>query len=392
MISRGLAANYSEAKAKKICIVATVPYAINMFMMPHILMLSKQHHVTIIANGSDNDYQCIHGENIRLITVKFSRKISLWRDLLNLIQLICIFHQEHFDVVHSLMPKTGLLAMLAARITNTTYRIHTFTGQVWANKVGFMRWLLKTLDQLTASSATHLLTDGFPQLDYLVNQEVVSKCKIRVLASGSTRGVDVDRFKPNKVVRDNIRCNLNIPVDAIVYIFLGRLNRDKGIYDLACAFVNIAKKIPTAHLLVVGPDEGNMDEILQSKLSHLSQRFHRVGYTEKPEDYLASADIFCLPSYREGFPSVIIEAASVGLPSIASNIYGVVDAVKNNETGLLHEPGNINDISNALVNLTNDSELRIRLATQAKQRAHQYFRSEILVNEMQKFYAQLFNE
>lgn len=378
------------SRRKKICIVATVPYALVMFMKPHIAMLAEQYDVTLIANGTEQNFSTMLNEHVRFIPVNVVRKVSLWRDAICLFQLYKIFSRHQFDVVHSLMPKTGLLAMLAAFFVGVPYRIHTFTGQVWANKVGISRWCLKVFDTLIAKCATHLLTDGFPQLQYLVDQRIVNENKIMVLGSGSTRGVDAKRFKPNLLIRHKLRSNLSIPQDAIVYLFLGRLNKDKGIHDLAYAFASIANVLPNSHLLVVGPDEGGMDITLQIMLKKYSSQFHRIGFTDKPEDYMACADIFCLPSYREGFPSVIIEAAAVGVPAVASNIYGLVDAVKDGETGILHQPKNIEEIKQALIVLTNDAEMRSKMSVQAMKRVHKLFSTDILVSEMSKYYYNLF--
>ncbi|MDP3817999.1 MAG: glycosyltransferase, partial [Methylotenera sp.] len=328
-------------------------------------------------------------ENVRFVPVNIARKISLWQDVVSLFHLYKIFRKEQFDVVHSLMPKTGLLAMFAAFFVGVPHRIHTFTGQVWANKEGLARWGLKTLDKLIAKCATDLLTDGFPQRLFLIEQHIVEENKIAVLGNGSTRGIEAERFKPNMAIRHQIRSNLGISDNAIVYLFLGRLNKDKGIQDLAHAFAGLAVNMPHVHLLVVGPDEGGMDSMLQSILEKCAGQYHRVGFTNKPEDYMACADIFCLPSYREGFPSVIIESAAVGVPAVASNIYGVVDAVVDGETGILHQPKSIEGIKQALLTLTNDAGLRAKMSKQAMTRAHTFFATDILVNAMRKYYQNL---
>lgn len=378
-----------QTKRKKICIVATVPFPLTMFMKPHIAMLAEQYDVTLIANGAEQDFSSLLNENVRFIYVRIERKISLWRDMVALLQLYRIFRKEHFDVVHSLMPKTALLAMLAAFFFGVPYRIHTFTGQVWANKVGMARWGLKMLDKLIASCATGLLADSFSQRQYLISQYIVEKEKIVVLGNGSVCGVDVERFKPNLAVRHQIRTNLGIADNAIVYLFLGRLNKDKGIKDLAHAFAELAGNMPHAHLLVVGPDEGGMDMMLQLILAERSKQFHRVGFTNKPEDYMACADIFCLPSYREGFGSVLIEAAAVGVPAVASRIYGITDAVVDGETGILHQPKNIEELKVALLTLTNDASLREKMSKQAMARAYDFFSTDILVQAMRQYYQNL---
>lgn len=374
---------------KKICIVATVPFALNVFMRPHIIMLAEQYEVTLIANGTAFDVKSMLRENIRFVNLNISRKISLWRDLISLIQLYKIFANERFDVVHSITPKAALLSMVAAFIAVIPKRIHTFTGQVWVNNKGMRRWLLRVFDKLIAFCATNLITDSFSQRQFLIEQHVVKKDKIVVLGNGSTCGVDVGRFKPDLEVRNQIRAELSIPESAIVYLYLGRLNKHKGIQDLALAFKEIANKNSAVHLLVVGPDEEGFDNVLRSTLERYANQFHRVGFTNLPESYMACSDILCLPSYREGFGSVIIEAAAVGIPSVASNIYGLVDSVKDGETGILHQPKNIEEITQVLLKLTNDNELREKMSKQAMKRARSLFSETILVDAMRTFYQKI---
>lgn len=373
-------------KRKKVCIVATVPFPLLVFMSPHITMLSRQYEVTLIASGVDNEFSSLLGEHVKFINVDLKRKISLLSDFYGLCRLYGIFNRERFDVVHSIMPKTGLLAMLAAFFAGVPLRIHTFTGQVWANKAGFYRWGLKLLDKLIVVCSTNVFTDSFSQREFLIEENIVEEDKISVLANGSICGVDINRFKPDSNVRHQLRSELDIPDHAIVYLFLGRLNKDKGILDLANAFAGMAEKVPNAHLLVVGPDESGMNKDLELILNKCQNQFHRVGFTTRPEDYMACADIFCLPSYREGFGSAVIEAASAGLPSVASNIYGLVDAIKSGETGILHRPGNVEEIKNGLLTLTNNNEMRERMSNRAIAYAHDYFSTDVVVNAMRDYY------
>ena len=379
-------------KRKKICIVATIPMSINVSMKPHVDMLSELYEVTLIANGKAQDFSALFGEHICAIPVNISRSVSLMQDLFALLRLFKIFKGEQFDAVHSITPKAGLLAMLAALAAGVPVRIHTFTGQVWANKSGVVRWGLKALDKLIAKCATGLLTDSFSQRLFLINEKIVQSDRILVLGNGSVCGVDVDRFKPNLVKRLQIRSELSMPEDGIVCLYLGRLNPDKGVQDLAAAFASFAANTPHAHLMVVGPDEGGMSEVLQSVLRNCSDQYHRIGFTNKPEDYMAAADIFCLPSYREGFGSVLIEAAAAGVPALASNIYGITDAVVNGRTGMLHEPKNVVQIAEILQKMINDNVLRQNMSVQAIARVKELFATQVLVDAMRNYYSSLLNK
>jgi glycosyltransferase involved in cell wall biosynthesis len=204
--------------------------------------------------------------------------------------------------------------------------------------------------------------------------------------------VDVERFKPNLAARQLIRAGLDIQEHAIICLYLGRLNPDKGVQDLAAAFASFAVNTPHAHLLVVGPDETGMSEVLQKFLINCRKQYHRIGFTNKPEDYMAAADIFCLPSYREGFGSVLIEAAAAGVPALASNIYGITDAVVNGQTGMLHEPKNITQIAEYLQKLIKDDALRQTMSAQGLARAKELFATQVLVKAMHDYYAPLLNE
>jgi glycosyltransferase involved in cell wall biosynthesis len=175
-----------------------------------------------------------------------------------------------------------------------------------------------------------------------------------------------------------------IPDDAFVYIFLGRLNKGKGILDLAHAFSMIEHK--KAFLLVVGPDEGEFVSDIKKINADKLDRIRFIGFTRVPERYLAASNVLCLPSYREGFGSVIIEAAAMRVPAIASNIYGISDAIVNNETGLLHEVHDVDAIRDAMTMFLNDIQLSIKYGEAAKSRAIKFFDSKIISSHWLIFY------
>jgi glycosyltransferase involved in cell wall biosynthesis len=374
---------------KKVCLVASVPYAFNMFMSPHISMLAETNDVTLVCSGDGGQLGMLSYPNIKFKSINIPRAISPLRDLYALFLIILFFRSGKFDVVHSITPKSGLLTMVAGAIARVPFRFHTFTGQVWAAKTGFSRYLLKSMDKLTALCATNLLADSRSQKEFLIVEEVTPRSKISVLGHGSVCGVDVTRFSANSEIRSVVRESMKIPDDALVYLFLGRLSKEKGILDLAIAFSSVSRVIENAHLLVVGPDEQGVDGMLEIILRDHRERYHRVGFTTLPERYMACADLICLPSYREGFGSVIIEAASMGIPAVASEIYGVVDSVENGKTGILHKPRDIEEIEAALIRLSIDDELRVRMGGAAKLRAHSFFQVSLLTEAMKNYYRRI---
>ena len=354
------------------------------FLLNHLRALSEIYDVTVIVNTNNPNFLNENNVNAKVIQLSIARDISLFSDFFSLVKLIKIFRRQRYSAVHSITPKAGLLAMLAAWVVRVPLRVHTFTGQVWVAKVGFKRLLLKQLDCLVATLTTQNIVDSPSQRQFLLNEKVLSANKSLVLAKGSISGVDIAKFKPNQLARVGIRQKLLIPNDAIVFLFIGRLTRDKGVLDLAYAFNCL--DVEHVYLLFVGPDEQNMQAKMMNIVGINSKNIHFVGRTKMPEAYMAAADMLCLPSYREGFGSVVIEAAAVGVPAIASRIYGITDAVVDGETGLLHEPRDIEEIKSCMQQLIENKLLRLKLGEQARQRAIKDFDSRVITQAWVDFY------
>jgi len=274
--------------------------------------------------------------------------------------------------------------MLASRIAKVPNRIHTFTGQVWATKKGLMKVLLRSMDWVTATCATMVLVDSSTQRDFLIANTVVSVEKSRVLCDGSISGVDCKRFKPSDKMREDIRDGLGTNKDAVVMLFVGRLKKEKGVTDVVRAFAHAKQSYTNMELWLVGPDEEHIEQTLESTAG-----VRYISYTDSPESYMAAADVLCLPSYREGFGSVVIEAAACGIPSIGSDIYGLQDAIIEGETGLLVERQSIHALANSMVLLAENSTLRLQMGDKAKQRATSDFSQDRLTNTVLDLYRSL---
>ena len=369
---------------KKICFVLTAEFAVRAFLLNHLRALTEIYDVTVIVNTNNPNFLDELGISAKVIPLEIARKISIFSDLYSLIKLMQIFSDKKFASVHSVTPKAGLLAMLAAWIVRVPFRVHIFTGQVWATKTGVKRLLLKQIDWLIALFSTQIIVDSPSQRQFLIDESVIPIEKSNVFAKGSISGVDLVRFKFNHEMRLAIRQQLDIPSEAIVCLFVGRLTKDKGVLDLAQAWRDA--HLNKAHLLFVGPDEQNMQIQITSLAETDKMNIHFIGYTNTPEDYMSAADVLCLPSYREGFGSVVIEAAAVGIPAIASRIYGITDAVIDNETGLLHTAGDIDAINNCLQNMLDSSILRLKLGQKAQARAVEDFDSHLITRAWVDFY------
>ncbi|MDQ6998486.1 MAG: glycosyltransferase family 4 protein [Mariprofundus sp.] len=375
---------------KKICLVASAEIVVHFFLIEPLRVLSREYDVTLVVNTDNCHFLDDYGlSDVRVIPVAIEREIKPLADLRALFQLISLFRAEPFDVVHSITPKAGLLAMLAAKLTSHSVRIHNLSGQVWVTRDGLSRLLLKNIDRMTMTLATHLLSDSQSQIDFLVAGKLVGRSKCRVLGDGSVAGVNIDRFKPDLQMKYSMRQKMSTPESVKVVLFLGRLKRDKGVLDLARAFALLDDPNETVWLWIVGPDEDGLGEEIEAACGSRSNRLRIKGYTRNSQQYFAAADLFCLPSYRESFGVAILEAAACGVPTVGSRIYGITDAVKENETGVLFNVGQPQSLSDAMQQLLDDDLLREQLGKRAMDRVHRLFSSDRVTHLWVEFYQML---
>lgn len=365
---------------KKVCFIVSSPLTAKAFLNGHFKALSSTFDVDLVANFVDSSRDGFYANNV--FDVPVERKINFLSDFSALIKLYRVIVSNKYDVVHTVTPKAGLLGMLAAFMARVPLRHHTYTGQVWATRTGLSRYILKLLDKVVFSLSTSVLVDSKSQKSFLVQEGVISEGESDVLAAGSISGVDIKRFNKNNDSRVLIRNHYSVSDREVLFLFLGRVNRDKGIYDLVEAYRKIVCEYPEARLMIVGPDEDNTLEGIDFGVESII----RVGFTKRPEDFFNAADVFCLPSYREGFGSVIIEAAACGIPALASRIYGVTDAVEDEVTGILHSPGSVSDIGEGMRRFLKNESFRNNSASSSYQRARGLFGSKVVESAMLDFY------
>ncbi len=375
---------------KKICFVATIPAAVNSFLRDHIQAAGEIYSVTVVCNSEDK--YLLEGLDAKIVFLPIERKPSPIKDLLVLIQLVKLFRREKFDIVHSHLPKTGLLAMIAAWLACVPIRINTFHGEVWATQSGWRRRALKLCDQLVGLLATNILVVSPSQQAFLVKEGILPQGKAKVIGVGSICGVNPLRFHDDPDARLRIRNDLGIAHEATVILFVGRLNREKGMLDLAAAFDTIAKHYSNVALLLVGAEEDIAFRQIQETCYAELDRLHYVSFTRTPEHYIAAADIFCLPSYREGLPMTILESAACGVPSVASRIYGITDAVEEGKTGLLFTAHDVSGLTQSLSTLIEDKSLRQQMGEAARLRVLNLFLSDNITEELLTLYAKLLVE
>ena len=373
----------SKASAQlKIARISTVAFFVETQLKQQIkTMVSEGMAVTVIASEADlkNSIQGVTYKSIRI-----PREISVFDDLLAVFKLTFFFRSNRFDIVHSTTPKAGLLTAIAGYIARVPVRIHTYTGQVWVEKKGLVRLLSIWSDRLIGLLNTQCYADSPSQVDFLLKHKILPKKRIDCLGFGSLAGVELARFNPgnySEADRRLLRTELSVPAESKVLTFVGRCTRDKGVAELLKAFEHVIQMGVNLTLLVVGPVEGDvLDEF--NHLDKLTQKYLRlVGHSSVPERYLSVTDLLVLPSYREGFGTVVIEAAAMGVPAIGTRIYGLQDAIVDNKTGCLVAPKNVQELAFAILSLVSDDKRRHDLGAAALERVKQCF-SNTYVNRL----------
>lgn len=369
---------------KKICFIVATPNFANIYLKKHFEYLSKDYDVYLVSNF--NGYSSFYSSFAFIKGVKdldFERKISIYKDVKALLSLRSYLKEIQFDAIHSATPKAGLIGILAAKLAGIKIRTHIFTGQVWYTQKGWFKIFLKNIDRFIVFCATDILVDGQSQRQFLVENGIIKESNSQVLGKGSISGVDVKKFSPNTAIAQDFRSKFNFK-DEVVFMFLGRLNIDKGILDLSIAFLKLHSKYPNTRLVFVGPDE----EMMQQKIEKIGNKCPSIlfsGATTAPQDVLQMADVFCLPSYREGFGSSIIEASLLEKPIICSDTYGVKDAILENETGFRHKVKDVNSIFEQMEKLM-DQEVREKMGKSGRAYVLHNFSAELISQEWLNYY------
>jgi len=353
--------------------MVTTPFTANAFLLGHLKALSFRYKVCLCLNQSLYSLSPEFERNdINIINVPLKRKLSPLSDFCAFVKIMAIFRKEQFDSVHTLTPKAGLLGMLSAYLCGIPIRFHTFTGQVWVNEQGFKRRFYKYIDRLIVFLATNVFCDSSSQAIFLEGEGVVGPNLVAVVGGSSISGVDLSRFNPGAVRRlGDLFLQLKSE-GQFIFLFVGRIAKDKGIFDLIEAFMEVSQENPQARLWIVGPDEEGLRVQIESKFPNMSGVLW-MGSSTTPEAFMAKADVLVLPSYREGFGTVIIEAAACKTPAIAYRIDGVIDAIEDGHSGILVNKGDPKALELAMKSMMLNPIDVSRMGEYAFQRAERSF-------------------
>ncbi|MCR9183343.1 MAG: glycosyltransferase family 4 protein [Flavobacteriaceae bacterium] len=376
---------------KKICFVVASPFTAKAFLLNHINALSEYFDIYLVANLNGFDKVKLEGFNVAEIKdIAIERGIRPWNDLKALSHLTNYLKKNQFEAVHTVTPKAGLLGMIAAKRAGIIIRTHIFTGQVWHTKTGWFKKLLMYLDKKIVNQATYILVDGESQREFLIEHNIITSSNSRVLGRGSISGVDASRFIPDKSTKLEVRKELGINTDDIVFMFLGRMNLDKGIPELGRAFERLSNERPNCKLLLVGADEDDMFPLLRS-IIHKRNKLIYYGVTSEPERFLQACDVFCLPSHREGFGTSVIEASLLEKPIICSDTYGLKETIIEYKTGLRHKVNDVDSLYKAMLTMYDNEKMRKDYGENGRKYVLNNFTAQAITEEWVNFYKSILN-
>jgi glycosyltransferase involved in cell wall biosynthesis len=382
----------------RIARISTVPFFVVTQLKQQIAMLGELGaHVTVVSKGGPGFEVFEKMRGIHCEVIDIERAISPFRDVLALIHLYLFFRKNRTQIAHSTTPKAGLLTAIAAYLACVPIRLHTYTGQPWVNSRGVKGWLTRSSDILVGRLNTCCYADSISQRQFLIDNKILNAERLFVIGAGSLAGVDLQRFNLDRFSladRESTRISLGIPETAPVLLFVSRITEDKGVRELLRAFQILKAVFTELHLVLVGPldDKSGMAGAIAKVDITAIKDVHSIGFSITPEVYMAIADVLCLPSYREGFGTVVIEAAAMGLPTVGSDIYGLTDAVLNEETGLLVPPRDAEALALAISRLLENSSLRISMGEAARLRAHSLFDEKNINLQMAQAYVSLLHQ
>ena len=352
----------------KLIRTSTVPESLYSLLKGQLQFLSQYYEIIGISSKGTFLDETSKRESVKVIGVDMVRGISPFNDLISLIRLYIQFRKEKPTIVHSITPKAGLLSMLAAKMAGVPIRMHTFTGLIFPTRTGAMQKLLIKMDQLLCWAATNIYPEGSGVKNDLISFNITSK-PLKVLANGNVNGIDTHHFTPVQVSAEKqalLKHDLGIQPNDFVFIFVGRLVGDKGINELIEAFFKLPT--PNTKLLLVGPFESELDPLQPKTLQAIENHPNiiSVGFQSDVRPYFAISDCLVFPSYREGFPNVVMQAGAMGLPSIVTDINGCNEIIVEGENGTIIPVKNVATLVDAMQKMIYDTSYYHHLRQNAR--------------------------
>jgi glycosyltransferase involved in cell wall biosynthesis len=377
--------------------LTTVPCSLRFLAGQPEFLRARGFEVQVISSPEDGLSQFAARERVTAHAVPMQRRIAPLRDLVSLWRLYRALRRIRPQVLHARTPKAGLLGMLAGWLARVPVRIYTLNGLPLVTARGWKRRLLRCTERIACRLAHWVQAVGPSLGEAALGERLCAAAKLGVLSGGSSNGVDAQRrFNPERWgprARRAVRIGFDIPADALVLGYVGRIVRDKGMAELADAWRVLRGQFPNLHLLLIGPFEPQdpVPADVELLFRH-DPRIHLAGMVDDAAPYYAAMDLCVLPSYREGLPSAPLEAAAMRLPVVATRITGCVDAVLDGATGTLVPPRDAAALTAAVAAYLNDPSLRRGHGAAGRDRVLRQFQPQAIWEALYRQYVRLLEE
>ncbi len=358
---------------KKLIRVTTVPLSLEKLLEGQLSFMQQFYEVIAVSSEADRLKQYGENEGVATFHLYQTRKITPFQDLKAVVTLYRFLKKEKPLIVHTHTPKAGIVGMFAAWLAKVPLRLHTVAGLPLLEASGIKRKVLNTVEKLTYKLATNVYPNSQGLYDIILAERFTKEKKLKVLGQGSSNGIDTHYFSRAHFSEAELlqkKQQLNIPQSDLVFVFVGRIVSDKGINELVTAFTKLQQKFQGCLLLLVGPFENDLDPVSTGtqELIDQNKKIILTGYQSDVRLYYALANVLVFPSYREGFPNVVMQAGAMELPSIVTNINGCNEIIAHKENGLIVPPKDGEALYHSMDLITTDNTLRKRMAANARPR------------------------
>jgi glycosyltransferase involved in cell wall biosynthesis len=379
----------------KLIRITTVPISLKFLIKGQMRFMNENgFEVTMISAEGAEIKNIVNNEGCKHLIFSLIRKITPIQDLKTTYKLYRFLKKEKPQIVHTHTPKAGIVGMLASYLANVPNRLHTVAGLPLLESKGVKRTLLNFVEKLTYACATKVYPNSFGLKAIIIEAQFCKVSKLKVLANGSSNGIDTSSFNPANFSKEQnkiLRKELALAEEDVVFIFVGRLVRDKGINELVAAFDTLSKRFQNIKLLLVGAFESDLDPLNNHTLKIIDDNsaILSAGFQQDVRPYFAIADALVFPSYREGFPNVVLQAGAMGLPAIVSDINGCNEIIKEEENGLIISVKNAEAIYKAMKRVLEDPALKNTLQNNARNRITELYEQQIVWEALLKEYKSL---
>ena len=379
---------------KKLIRITTVPISLEKLLENQLRFMKENYLVTAISADKERLLTFGEEEGVSTFHLELTRKITPIKDVIAVLKLYTYLKKEKPQIVHTHTPKAGMVGMLASYLAKVPNRLHTVAGLPLLESKGFKRKVLNFVEKITYSCATKVYPNSFGLKAIIIEAQFCKVSKLKVLANGSSNGIDTSTFDPENFSKEQnkiLRKELALAEEDVVFIFVGRLVGDKGINELVAAFDTLTKRFQNIKLLLVGAFESDLDPLNNQTLKMIdgNSAILSAGFQQDVRPYFAIADALVFPSYREGFPNVVLQAGAMGLPSIVSDINGCNEIIKEEENGLIISVKDSEAIYKAMKRVLEDSVLKNKLQNNARNMITELYEQKVVWNALLKEYKSL---